>query len=137
MTAVRTVGVVGGGRFRFGRHSFQGAFFFDFFGFFLFFGFVLFPCFLFLRFPPFPCFPLFFPLLPFLGALASFLPGFPFGFLALGVVTGASVFVPPPHAPIAAATATLNGTRKARLERICSNSGATPVPYAYVEVLSS
>ena len=81
MTAVRTVGVVGGGRFRFGRHSFQGAFFFDFFGFFLFFGFVLFPCFLFLRFPPFPCFPLFFPLLPFLGALASFLPGFPFGFL--------------------------------------------------------
>ncbi len=87
MTAVRTVGVVRRGRFRFGRHSFQGAFFFDFFGFFLFFGFVLFPCFPFLRFPPFSCFPAFlrfplsFSLLPFLGALASFLPSFPFSFL--------------------------------------------------------
>jgi len=87
MTAVRTVGVVRGGRFRFGRHCFQGAFFFDFFRFFLFFSFPLFPCFPFLRFPPFPCFPaflsfpLFFSLLPFLGALASFLPGFPFCFL--------------------------------------------------------
>ena len=45
--------------------------------------------------------------------------------LTLGVVTGASVFVPPPQALIAAATATLSGTRKARLERICSNSGDT------------
>ncbi len=87
MTAVRAVGVVGRVWFRFGRNSFQGAFFFDFFRFFPFSSFALFPCFPFLRFPPFPCFPVFlrfppfFSLLPFLRALASFLPGFPFGFL--------------------------------------------------------
>jgi hypothetical protein len=46
------------------------------------------------------------------------------------VTVETSVFVPPPHALIAAATATLNGTRKARFDRICSISGATSVPYA-------
>lgn len=91
MAAVRTVGVVGRGRFRFGRHSFQAAFCFfdcfDFFCFFLFFSFALLPRFSFVGFAAFPCFPLFlrfpvlFPLLPFLGALASLLPGFPFRFL--------------------------------------------------------
>lgn len=62
MAAVRAVGVVGRVWFRFGRHSFQGAFFFDFFRF-------------------FPFFLLFFSLLPFPDALARFLPRFPFCFL--------------------------------------------------------